>query len=69
MGGFKKIKDFLIDCKIPKNMRKFIPLLAAGDQIVWIAGLRLDDRVKLTGDTRKILKVEIHPPLTHSQLF
>lgn len=69
MGGFKKIKDFLIDCKIPKNMRKFIPLLVAGDQIVWISGLRLDDRVKLTGDTREVLKVGIHPPLTHDQLF
>ncbi|HIC91348.1 MAG TPA: tRNA lysidine(34) synthetase TilS [Syntrophaceae bacterium] len=69
MESFKKIKDFLINCKIPKNMRKSIPLLVAGDQIVWVAGLRLDDGVKLTGDTRKVLKVKIHPPLTHGQLF
>jgi len=34
--GTKKIKDVFIDDKIPKNQRNNIPLLADGDNIIWI---------------------------------
>ncbi len=63
MEGFKKLKDFFMDCKIPRARRKSIPILVAGHEIAWIAGFRIDDRVKLTNATKRVLRVEINPPL------
>ena len=58
MEGTKKIKSVFIDEKIPLRQRKRIPLLLDQDAVIWIAGLRLSERVKITETTRQILKVE-----------
>jgi len=56
MKGLKKIKDFFIDNKIPKSHRDLIPILVdSEDKIIWIVGMRLDDRVKINSDIKKML--------------
>jgi tRNA(Ile)-lysidine synthase len=56
MKGLKKVKDFFIDNKIPKSYRDLIPILVdSEDRIIWIVGMRLDDRVKINSDTKKVL--------------
>jgi tRNA(Ile)-lysidine synthase len=59
MKGRKKLSDFWIDRKVPQSKRKNIPLILKDDQIVWIAGHEIDDRFKVTSETRKILKIEL----------
>ncbi|MEN6320599.1 MAG: tRNA lysidine(34) synthetase TilS [Syntrophaceae bacterium] len=59
MKGTKKIKTYFIDEKIPMIKRKMIPLLLDQDSVLWIAGLRMSERVKITKKTIKILRVEI----------
>lgn len=56
MGGEKKIKDFYIDLKLPALQRDRIPLLLDRDGIIWVIGFRIDERVKLTDRTKRILK-------------
>jgi tRNA(Ile)-lysidine synthase len=56
LGGSKKLKDFFIDAKIPKSQRRQIPILCTKDHIIWVVGHRLDDRVKLTSHTRRLLR-------------
>ncbi|MFH0813682.1 MAG: tRNA lysidine(34) synthetase TilS [Pseudomonadota bacterium] len=58
--GFKKVKDFFIDCKLPKRERIEIPLILFGDSISWIGGQRIDDRVKITDSTKKVIRMELH---------
>jgi tRNA(Ile)-lysidine synthase len=59
MKGLKKVKDFFIDNKIPKSYRDLIPILVdSEDRIIWIVGMRLDDRVKINSDTKKVLRVK-----------
>ena len=58
MRGMKKIKSVFIDEKIPWRHRKEIPLLLDQEAVLWIVGLRLSERVKITEKTRQILKVE-----------
>ncbi len=59
MKGLKKVKDFFIDNKIPKGYRDLIPiLLDSEDKIIWIMGMRLDDRVKINSDTKKVLCIK-----------
>ena len=38
-AGRKKLKDLLIDKKIPQKLRDRLPLLAWGDQVLWAPGL------------------------------
>ena len=60
MKGHKRIKDFFIDLKIPRNRRNNIPFLVDNKgKIIWIVGLRLDNRVKIDNTTKKILCVKI----------
>jgi len=58
MSGFKKISDFFIDSKLSIPEKENVWILANGEQIVWIIGQRLDDRYKITSDTKRILKIE-----------
>lgn len=62
MNGKKKLKDFFIDMKIPLRERINIPLLLSTDQIIWVGGMRISDRVKIKNDTQRILKVELGYP-------
>lgn len=55
LGGRKKVKDFLIDLKIPKSKRDTLPVLESDGVISAILCLRADDAYKVTKETKKIL--------------
>jgi len=57
LGGGKKLKKFFIDAKIPRGQRRRIPILCSGEQIIWVVGHRLDDRVKVTANTSRLLRL------------
>jgi tRNA(Ile)-lysidine synthase len=59
MSGHKKLKDFFIDLKLSSRARAQIPILTHSNRIVWVCGLRIDDRFKVTDDTEKVLKVTL----------
>jgi tRNA(Ile)-lysidine synthase len=59
MDGKKKISDFLIDLKIPVFDKERIWLLCSEDEVVWVIGLRLDDRYKISPGTGKVLRIEV----------
>jgi tRNA(Ile)-lysidine synthase len=59
MEGTKKLKSFLIDEKVPRRHRQVIPLLVDRETVLWIAGMRMSERIRVTGETRLVLKVEI----------
>jgi tRNA(Ile)-lysidine synthase len=58
MDQFKKVGEFMIDTKIPRTWRKRIPVVRSPEQIIWIVGYRIDDRVKVTNDTGQVLRLE-----------
>lgn len=57
LGGTKKIKDFLIDMKIPSHIRQTLPILLSDGKIAAILCLRADEAYKVTKNTNKILKI------------
>jgi len=57
--GTQKLKEFFIDHKIPKFERPRIPLLISGEMIAWVVGYRINERVKVTEKTQRVLKVEV----------
>jgi tRNA(Ile)-lysidine synthase len=58
MRGEKKLSDFFIDEKVPTTRRQRIPVVETDGMIIWICGYRLDDRFKITGDTKEVYKLE-----------
>jgi tRNA(Ile)-lysidine synthase len=57
MQGTKKISDYLNDIKINTFEKKAQLVLINNNKIVWVIGKRLDDRFKLTSNTKKVLKL------------
>lgn len=60
MTGFKKVSDFFIDQKfsIPEKEQTWI--LYSGDKVVWIIGHRMDNRFRISNETKKVLVVRLH---------
>ena len=57
MKGMKKLSDFLIDKKVPLPDKEKIWLLCTGQKIIWVVGYRIDDRFRITGNTKQILMI------------
>lgn len=57
MDGRKKLQDFFVDVKVPRDRRRSVPLVVSGDQIVWVVGFRVDERFRVTDSTQRILRV------------
>ncbi len=54
----KKLHEFMVDAKIPRSWRGRVPIVCSPGQIIWVAGWRIDDRVKLTEGSKEILRLE-----------
>lgn len=53
----KKLSDFMIDEKIPLNLKKQALVLTSAQDIVWVVGHRIDDRYKITEQTTNVYKI------------
>jgi tRNA(Ile)-lysidine synthase len=58
-GRRKKLQDFFVDEKVPRDERARIPLIVSGEDILWVVGYRGDERFRVTGDTKNILRLEV----------
>lgn len=59
MNGNKKIKDILIDAKIPREERDSLPIIQFDNDIAWLIPIKLSDKYKLTSKTKNILKITL----------
>lgn len=54
-GKSKSLNAFLIDAKVPQDVRDRLPLVVSTTHVVWVAGQRIDERAKITDQTRDVL--------------
>jgi len=60
MGGrSKKLQDYFVDEKVPRRKRDTVPLLCAGEHVLWVVGLRTDERFLAGSGTKKVLVVQV----------
>ncbi len=60
MGGkSKKLQDFFVDEKIPGRRRNRVPILLSGENVVWVGGMRTDNRFLPRENTKSIVAVHV----------
>lgn len=59
LDGRKKLQDFFVDEKVPRDRRGSVPLVVSGGRIAWVVGLRVDERFKVSGSTRRVLRLRV----------
>jgi tRNA(Ile)-lysidine synthase len=60
-GRSQKVSDFMINQKLAQPLRRRWPLVVSGEAVVWVAGLRLDERFRVTEATRRVLVLCLRP--------
>lgn len=55
-GGTRKLQDVLVDAKVPREQRPAVPVLVAGDEILWVAGLARGRAAPLTASTARVIE-------------
>ena len=59
MRGRKKLQDFFVDARVPRDQRWTVPLVVSGGEIAWVVGFRVDERFKVTDSTQRILRLRV----------
>lgn len=59
MDGSRKLQDLLVDLKIPRQKRAKVPIITAGGMIAWVAPYRIDNRFRITPETKRVLKISM----------
>ncbi|MHB9025609.1 MAG: tRNA lysidine(34) synthetase TilS [Armatimonadota bacterium] len=57
--GNRKLQDIFVDARVPRRLRARVPLVLDGHGIVWLAGFRIAERVKIVPTTKKQLILRI----------
>ena len=59
LSGSKKLKDYLIELRVPASKRDDLPLVADKDGILWVVGGRVSERVKVDPETGQVLQLRV----------
>ena len=58
-----KLSDFFVNRKVSRFDKEKTPLLCDREKIIWICGMRLDDRVKIDESTKRVMRMRLSPSL------
>jgi tRNA(Ile)-lysidine synthase len=59
-GKSKKVQDFFTDQKVARPGRAKVPLLVAPEGILWVVGMRQDERFAVRRGTTRCLVVSVY---------
>lgn len=54
----KKVSRFLIDEKCSKTEKEKVWVMESNKKIIWVVGMRIDDRFKVTDKTKSVLQIK-----------
>lgn len=49
-SGSRKLKELLIDRRVPRRERDRLPLICVGERIAWVPGVTIDQRFRIAGE-------------------
>ena len=60
MKQFRLVSDYLSDIKLNRIEKAYLHLLFDADgRVVWVVGLRADNRFRITATTRRLLEITV----------
>jgi tRNA(Ile)-lysidine synthase len=59
MEGSKKLKNLFIDKKIPRAVRKTIPLLLCREDIFWVGGVQTAEKIRINESAGNLLRLRL----------
>jgi len=57
LGGTKTLQDLFTDRKVPRDLRRSLPVVVCGEEIVWVAGVALDERFAGGGEDSGMVRL------------
>jgi tRNA(Ile)-lysidine synthase len=61
MAGTRKVSDVLIDAKVPARARSTVPVVRDGERIVWVAGVRTSEDLRIDPGTQRTVRLTWEP--------
>lgn len=61
LGGQKKVHDVFIDAKVPRMLRRSLPLVQVGGLVAWVPGCVRGEVAKISATTRRVCRVAVIP--------
>jgi tRNA(Ile)-lysidine synthase len=58
MDEEKKVGRFMIDARVPRLWRTRVPIVCDAERLLWVVGYRIDERVKVTENTKRVLRIK-----------
>lgn len=58
-GKRKKLQDYFVNEKVPRDLRDTVPLLLSGEDIIWVVGYRMDDRYRIKSSSARALRITV----------
>jgi tRNA(Ile)-lysidine synthase len=62
LEGTTKVSDIMINNRIPELARARWPIVVSGDEVVWVAGVRMSHLFRLTEGTSRAIVIRLSPP-------
>ncbi len=62
LEGTTKVSDIMINNRIPELARARWPIVVSGDEVVWVAGVRMSHAFRLTEGTSRVIVIRLSPP-------
>jgi tRNA(Ile)-lysidine synthase len=60
LGGSKSLQDLFTDRKVPRALRHTLPVVESGGEIVWVAGVAVDERFAAAEDEPGAVALSAH---------
>ena len=57
--GTRKLQDIFVDLKIPARLRPRVPLVLAGDRIMWVGGMVMAEEGRINRDTTRMVRLSL----------
>jgi tRNA(Ile)-lysidine synthase len=58
LDGTKSLQDLFVDRKVPRSLRSVLPVVEAGGEIAWVAGVAVSESFKVTEATTRTARLD-----------
>lgn len=59
-SGEQLLSDYMIDRKLDRPLREWIPLVAIDQQILWVCGVSVSEKARIQPDTQRMVRLKIY---------